>query len=47
MRKDENGRTYYVDHISKKTQWNPPDPGTLATSELVTNFHLNSIIQVL
>ncbi|XP_036139492.1 E3 ubiquitin-protein ligase NEDD4 isoform X4 [Monomorium pharaonis] len=41
-RQDANGRTYYVNHIARFTQWERPEPDTIATSGVVEQRNLDT-----
>ncbi|XP_070521583.1 E3 ubiquitin-protein ligase Nedd-4 isoform X2 [Cardiocondyla obscurior] len=41
-RQDANGRTYYVNHIARFTQWERPEPDTTATSGIVEQRNLDT-----
>ncbi|XP_029156431.1 E3 ubiquitin-protein ligase NEDD4 isoform X4 [Nylanderia fulva] len=41
-RQDANGRTYYVNHIARFTQWERPEPDTTATSGVVEQRNLDT-----
>lgn len=41
-RQDANGRTYYVNHIARFTQWERPEPDTTATSGTVEQRNLDT-----
>ncbi|XP_011336946.1 E3 ubiquitin-protein ligase Nedd-4 isoform X2 [Ooceraea biroi] len=41
-RQDANGRTYYVNHIARFTQWERPEPDTAATSGTVEQRNLDT-----
>ncbi|KMQ89203.1 e3 ubiquitin-protein ligase nedd-4 [Lasius niger] len=41
-RQDANGRTYYVNHIARFTQWERPEPDTTATSGVSEQRNLDT-----
>ncbi|XP_077275897.1 E3 ubiquitin-protein ligase Nedd4 isoform X5 [Temnothorax americanus] len=41
-RQDANGRTYYVNHIARFTQWERPEPDTTAPSGIVEQRNLDT-----
>ncbi|XP_011693188.1 PREDICTED: E3 ubiquitin-protein ligase NEDD4 isoform X3 [Wasmannia auropunctata] len=41
-RQDANGRTYYVNHIARFTQWERPEPDTTAASGVVEQRNLDT-----
>ncbi|XP_072752875.1 E3 ubiquitin-protein ligase Nedd-4 isoform X1 [Anoplolepis gracilipes] len=41
-RQDANGRTYYVNHIARFTQWERPEPDTTAASGIVEQRNLDT-----